>query len=122
MHRYWPATFTGDYTETKWSDAWVRRFGGELDYVMGEADQMLGELLTFADRNPDTVVLVASSMGQAAVDEASRQISTEVLLRDMGRGFAPSASRERGSGAGRWSRPIRSRSMRRRQPRLAWQR
>lgn len=85
MHRYWPATFTGDYTETKWSDAWVRRFGGELDYVMGEADQMLGELLTFADRNPDTVVLVASSMGQAAVDEASRQISTEVLLRDMGR-------------------------------------
>jgi len=27
--------------------------------------------------------MVASSMGQAAVDEANRQISTEVLLRDM---------------------------------------
>jgi len=27
--------------------------------------------------------LVASSMGQAAVDEATRQVSTEVLLRDM---------------------------------------
>jgi hypothetical protein len=83
MHRYWPATFTGDYSATKWSDEWVKRFAGEVDYVMGEADQMLGELLAFAERNPDTIVLVASSMGQAAVDEAARQISTEVLLRDM---------------------------------------
>ena len=83
MHRYWPATFTGDYSATKWSDEWVRRFAGELDYVMGEADQMLSELLAFAEREPDTIVLVASSMGQAAVDEATRQVSTEVLLRDM---------------------------------------
>jgi hypothetical protein len=83
MHRYWPATFTGDYQSTKWSDEWVQRFAGEVDYVMGEADQMLAELVAFADRNPDYVVLVASSMGQAAVDEANRQISTEVLLRDM---------------------------------------
>jgi hypothetical protein len=83
MHRYWPATFRGDYSATKWSDEWVKRFAGEVDYVMAEADQMLGELLTFAERNPDTIVLVASSMGQAAVDEPSRQINTEVLLRDI---------------------------------------
>jgi hypothetical protein len=83
MHRYWPATFTGDYSVTKWSEEWVKRFAGEVDYAMGEADQMLGELLAFAERNPEYVVLVASSMGQAAVDEAARQISTEVLLRDM---------------------------------------
>jgi len=83
MHRYWPATFTGDYSATKWSEEWVKRFAGEVDYVMGEADQMLGELLAFAERNPDTIVLVASSMGQAAVDEPARQIRTEVLLRDM---------------------------------------
>lgn len=85
MHRYWPATFTGDYSATKWSEEWVRRFAGEVDYVMAEADQMLAELLAFSDRNPDYVVLVASSMGQAAVDEAARQVSTEVLLRDMPR-------------------------------------
>jgi hypothetical protein len=83
MHRYWPATFTGDYSATKWSPEWVKRFAGEVDYVMGEADQMLADLLAFAERNPDTIVLVASSMGQAAVDEAARQVSTEVLLRDM---------------------------------------
>jgi hypothetical protein len=85
MHRYWPATFTGDYHVTKWSDDWVRRFSGEVDYAMGEADQMLADLIGFADRNPEYLVLVASSMGQAAVDEASRQITTEVLLRDMGK-------------------------------------
>lgn len=83
MHRYWPATFTDDYLAAKWSEDWVRRFSGELDYVMGEADQMLAELIAFADANRDFIVLVASSMGQAAVDETSRQISTEVLLRDM---------------------------------------
>jgi hypothetical protein len=83
MHRYWPATFTGDYSATKWNDDWVRRFAGEVDYVMGEADQMLDELLAFAERNPDYVVVVASSMGQAAVDESARQVRTEVLLRDM---------------------------------------
>jgi hypothetical protein len=85
MHRYWPATFTADYEATKWSDEWVNRFAGEVDYVMGEADQMLGDLLAFADRNPDYIILVASSMGQAAVDETNRQISTELLLRDMDR-------------------------------------
>jgi hypothetical protein len=83
MHRYWPATFTGDYSTTKWSEEWVQRFAGELDYVMGEADQMLADLLAFAERNPDYLVLVASSMGQAAVDEANRQITSEVLLREM---------------------------------------
>jgi hypothetical protein len=85
MHRYWPATFREDYREARWSESWVRRFSGELDYAMGEADQMLGELMSFADQNPDYLILVTGSMGQSAVDSAERQIRTEVLLRDMGR-------------------------------------
>ncbi len=83
MHRYWPATFREDYSETKWSDSWVRRFSGELDYAMGEADHMLGEMMTFADRHPEYLILIAGSMGQSAVDSPERQIKTEVLLRDM---------------------------------------
>lgn len=82
MHRYWPATFTDDYTVTKWSDSWVERFSGEIDYAMSEADQMLGELLGFADRNPEYLILVSGSMGQAAVDDPKWQESTAVLLRD----------------------------------------
>jgi len=83
MHRYWPATFTEDYQATQWEDSWVRRFSGELDYAMGEADQMLGELMDLADRHPNYLILVSGSMGQAAVDHPNRQVSTEVLIRDM---------------------------------------
>lgn len=83
MHRYWPATFTGDYSVTRWEDSWVRRFSGEVDYAMREADQMLGELMEFADNHQDYLVLVSGSMGQAAVDDPSRKISTEVLIRDI---------------------------------------
>ena len=88
MHRYWPATFAGDYQVTKWSSDWVRRFAGELDYAMGEADQMLGELMRFADRNPEYLVLVSGSMGQAAVDEEDRHVRSQILLRDLTRFLA----------------------------------
>lgn len=83
MHRYWPATFTDDYQATRWSEPWVRRFSGELDYTMDEADQMLAQLLAFADRNPDFLILISGSMGQAAVDDPSKQVSRQVLLRNM---------------------------------------
>ncbi len=83
MHRYWPATFTGDYRLTKWSNAWLRRYSSEIDYTMGEADRMLAELIDFADAHKDYVVLVTGSMGQAAVDSPEKQTKTEVLVRDM---------------------------------------
>ncbi|HKX91939.1 MAG TPA: hypothetical protein VJM15_05880 [Sphingomicrobium sp.] len=83
MHRFWPATFTSDYEATRWSPEWVQRFSGELNYAMSEADQMLATLMAFADRNPDYLVLVSGSMGQAAIDEPDRQVRTQVLLRDV---------------------------------------
>ena len=83
MHRYWPATFTDDYKATQWSDSWVRRFSDELNYTMAEADQMLRDMMAFADHNPEYLVLVSGSMGQAAVYDPNKQVSTEVLLRDM---------------------------------------
>lgn len=83
MHRYWPATFTADYTVTTWPEDWVRRFSGEIDYTMFEADAMLAELIGFADRNPEYVILVCSSMGQAAVDDPGKRVTTQVLVRDI---------------------------------------
>ena len=83
MHRYWPATFSGDYKQIEWSGAWLRRYSGEIDYTMSEADRMLAELLEFADTHTDYVVLVTGSMGQAAVDSPDKQTKTEVLVRDM---------------------------------------
>lgn len=46
---------------------------------------MLAELIAFADRNPDYLILVSGSMGQAAVDDPGRQVASEVLLRDLGK-------------------------------------
>jgi hypothetical protein len=85
MHRYWPATFTDDYRVSRWDAGWVRRFAGEVDYTMGEADRMLAEMMAFAERNPDYLIFVSGSMGQAAVDAPDRQVSTEILLQDIGK-------------------------------------
>jgi len=85
MHRYWPATFGGDYTQTEWKADWSKRFAGEIDYAMGEADAMVADLIAFADRNPDYLLLVTGSMGQAAVDEDGNQTLTQVLLTDAPR-------------------------------------
>ena len=82
MHRYWPAMFSGDYKKIAWKKDWVDRFAGEIDYSMGEADNMLADLIAFADRNPDYLIFVSGSMGQAAVDEPETQTVTEVLLKD----------------------------------------
>ena len=83
LHRYWPATFTADYEITVWPETWVKRFSDEIDYTMGEADEMLARLMEFADRHPEHVIIVAGSMGQEAVDSPERKTKTEVLLRDL---------------------------------------
>lgn len=85
MHRYWPATFGEDYSQTEWKPDWSKRFGGEIDYAMGEADAMLAEMIAFTERNPDYLLLVTGSMGQAAVDEPGNQLLTQVLLTDAPR-------------------------------------
>ncbi|MEI9850060.1 MAG: hypothetical protein WDN24_03350 [Sphingomonas sp.] len=85
LHRYWAATFRGDYSRIEWKDDWVARFAGEIDYAMGEADAMLFDLIAFAERDPDYVLLVCGSMGQAAVDRDVSHLLTQVLLRDANR-------------------------------------
>jgi hypothetical protein len=70
MHRYWPATFPEDYMEKELSDDWLRLFGNEILYTMGEASRQIGELASFVNRHRDQgyILMVSSSMGQAAVD------------------------------------------------------
>ncbi len=69
MHRYWVASFPHHYPRDLGFDAeWKRTFGGEIDFAMGEADRMLGRLVRFVDRNRDYRLVIASSMGQAAIE------------------------------------------------------
>ncbi|MBD2328775.1 hypothetical protein [Alkalinema sp. FACHB-956] len=66
MHRYWAAAFPDDYKVFNLKDEWVNQFRGEIDFAMQKADELLGRLIAFVDRNPEYVLLVVSSMGQAA--------------------------------------------------------
>lgn len=72
MHRYWPATFPNDYTDFSMPEDWQNRFKHEIWYTLGETDYQLSKLLRFVSKNDDFMLLVGSSMGQAAVEESYR--------------------------------------------------
>lgn len=76
MHRYWQAAFPEDYAEITFDEAWLQTYHGEIIYAMHKADQMLGRLVDFVNRNPDYRLVIASSMGQQAVESRP----TETLL------------------------------------------
>ena len=67
MHRYWGAAFPEDYGDQRLDDEWIRQYRGEIDFAMDKFDSMLGHLVSFVDRNKEYSIIVASSMGQAAI-------------------------------------------------------
>jgi len=76
MHRYWQASFPEDYAEVTFDEAWLQTYHGEIIYAMQKADLMLRRLMEFVNRNPDFRLVIASSMGQQAVESRP----TETLL------------------------------------------
>lgn len=82
MHRYWGAAFPEDYAQPL--DAqWIRRYGGEIRFAMDKFDVILGQLSRFLDAHPQYVLLIASSMGQAAV--AAQRTDQFLTVTDPGR-------------------------------------
>ena len=67
MHRYWGAAFPQDFANGTLDAQWVARYGGEVVAAMDAFDQMLEKMVSFVDANPDYTLVVASSMGQAAI-------------------------------------------------------
>lgn len=66
MHRYWGASFPRDYAEPL-EESWIRRYSNEIDFAMDKLDVVLARLKKFVDDNPGYTLMVASSMGQAAI-------------------------------------------------------
>lgn len=66
MHRYWGAAFPQDYREPLEGE-WIRKYSAEITFAMDKLDSMLRGLVRFIERHPQYVLLVASSMGQAAI-------------------------------------------------------
>jgi hypothetical protein len=84
MHRYWPAKYPHDFQDLELTSEWYHTYCGEIDFTMEEADRQLSKILSFVKNNKDYVLVIASSMGQAAVDR-STAVRTQLLINDLGK-------------------------------------
>jgi hypothetical protein len=85
MHRYWGAAFPQDYAQPL-DSGWISQYCHEITFSMDKLDSIIGRLMKFTQDHPDYVLLVGSSMGQAAIPaEKTFQFLT---ITDMGRFLA----------------------------------
>lgn len=84
MHRYWPALFPDDYRDKFWSEEWQGKWNDEIRFAMQVADENLRDLMRFVDGDSRYALVVASSMGQAAVDPKA-VIRTQLYFSDIAR-------------------------------------
>ncbi len=82
MHRYWAATFPGDYDpETFGFDAaWIDRWSDEIAEAMAHTDRMLDRLRRHCDAT-GAMLVVVSSMGQHAAQ--GTPVGRQLYLRDV---------------------------------------
>jgi hypothetical protein len=66
MHRYWAATFPADY-ERPMDSHWIDTYSEEILFAMDKLDVMIEQFVRFVDANPEYVLMLGGSMGQAAV-------------------------------------------------------
>jgi len=66
MHRYWGAAFPEDYGQPL-DGEWIRKYAGEINFAMDKFDAILARLIDFVDSHPSYNLVIASSMGQAAI-------------------------------------------------------
>ena len=97
MHRYWAAAFPADYDEFGFDDDWVNRYRHEIEFTMGKFDEFFARMVKFVDGNPDYLLWVTTSMGQAAT--VAMPLETQLYVNDLPRFMA-----RMGLDASRWSR------------------
>jgi len=78
QHRYWAAAFPEDYESLKLGREWIETYNGEIVYTMKKADEMIGRLVKFIDKNPEYSLWILSSMGQQAVE--AKEIYTDLFV------------------------------------------
>lgn len=66
MHRYWGAAFPDDI-KSELEAAWVDKYSNEIQFAMDIFDEILARILKFADKHPEYLLVITSSMGQAAI-------------------------------------------------------
>jgi hypothetical protein len=84
MHRYWYATFPGDWPEPVYDDAWIERYRDEIPQALHLLDRTIAELRTFCEAT-GRALIVASSMGQVADTERVGGRHESGIVRDADR-------------------------------------
>jgi hypothetical protein len=67
MHRFWAAAFPDDVDNNTMPTDWRTKYVEEIDFSMKILDQLLQRLKNFVDERNDTILVIASSIGQQAV-------------------------------------------------------
>jgi hypothetical protein len=84
MHRYWAAHFVDDYApENPMSKEWQKKYGEEVLQAMTVFDRMVGGLMSHVERTDESILVIATSLGQAAVKGGETRGFTTVT--DIGR-------------------------------------
>jgi hypothetical protein len=86
MHRFWAAAYPKDYDRFGLGDDWVAANRDEIDFAMQQTDAMLAKLTKFVERHPEYKLMIATSMGQAAV--SAEPVTSCVGIKDMRRFLA----------------------------------
>jgi hypothetical protein len=97
MHRYWAATFPGDYENLGYDRDWVSRYEGEIDFAMSKFDRFFAELVDYVDRHREYTLWIATSMGQTAMHQ--EPLKTQLYATDLERFMSALGIPEEG-----WSR------------------
>jgi hypothetical protein len=82
MHRYWGAAFPQDYSKPL-DGEWIRKYSGEIRFAMDKFDVILKAVLQFVRSHPEYTLMVASSMGQAAIP--AEKTFEFLTITDLGR-------------------------------------
>jgi len=80
MHRYWNNVFPDDFGERY--AASPTPYLSTMEFAMALLDRMLEDAINYCDRNPNLLVVFASSMGQAAIDRSDLE-GVQLALRDF---------------------------------------
>ena len=80
MHRYWAATFPEQFKEPPEAQ-WQKRYSNEIFFAMQYLDRFFQRLVSYTKAHPNTLIWIASSMGQKATQV--QKIQTELVCEDM---------------------------------------
>jgi hypothetical protein len=80
MHRYWHDVFPEDFGKTRGDPAYVRT----MEFALKVLDRILSTAIKYSLRNPNLILVFASSMGQEAIDRSHYEGMT-LQLKDLRR-------------------------------------